>query len=160
MAPLCNDHYYGNVRAHTLLDEKEYDPEHRKGACCRGKLTDHGRYRRGGIRSYALVASCLPDLNVCNLCCSLRVALSCNDHYYGNVRMHTLLEEREHDPERRKGVCGRGKLTNHGRYRRGGIRRYAPGYRRGVLQAIRCTSRRDSSSRSLSSYCTLQCGTR
>ena len=49
MAPLCNDHYYGNVRTHTLLDEKEHDPEHRKGVCCRDKLTDHGRYRRGGL---------------------------------------------------------------------------------------------------------------
>ena len=70
----------------------------------------------------------------------------------------TLLDEMEHDRERRKGVCCRDKLTNHGRYRRGAIRRYAPGYHRGGLRAIRCTSRRDSSSQSLSSHCTLQCG--
>ena len=54
MAPLCNDHYYGKVEMHTLFDEKEHDPEHRKGVCCRGKLTDHGRYRCEGIRRYAL----------------------------------------------------------------------------------------------------------
>ena len=33
--------YYGNVRTHTLLDEKEHDPERRKGVCCRDKLTNH-----------------------------------------------------------------------------------------------------------------------
>ena len=58
--------------------------------------------------------------------------------YYGNVRTHTLLDEREHDPERRKGVCCWGKLPNHGRFRRGAIRRYALGCRWGVLRTIRC----------------------
>ena len=57
---------------------------------------------------------------------------------------------KEHDSEHRRGVCCRGNLTRHGRYQREAIRKYAPGYRRGVLQAIRCTSRRDSSSQSLS----------
>ena len=40
------------------------------------------------------------------------------------------------------------------------IRRYASGYRRSVLRAIRCTSCRASCSRSLSSYCIPQYGTR
>ena len=48
--------------------------------------------------------------------------------------------KKEHDPEHRKGVCCRGKLINHGRYRRGGTRRYSPGCRQGVLRAIRCTA--------------------
>ena len=56
---------------------------------------------------YALVGSCLPDLNVYNLCCSLWVAPLYNDHYYGSVRTHTLLNENEHDPEHRKGACCR-----------------------------------------------------
>ena len=60
--------------------------------------------------------------------------------YYGKVRMHTLLEEKQYNPEHRKGVCCRGKLTDRGRYRRGGIRRYALGCRQGVLRAILCTS--------------------
>ena len=71
-----------------------------------GKLTDHGHYRRGGIRRYALVGSCLPDLNVYNLCCSLWAA-PLFIYHYGNVRTHTLLDEKEHDPEQRKGVCCR-----------------------------------------------------
>ena len=45
---------------------------------------------------------------------------------------------KEHDSEHRRGVCRRGNLTDHGRYQCEAIRRYAPGYRRGVLQAIHC----------------------
>ena len=102
VAPLCSDHYYGNVRAHTLLDEEEHDPEH---------------------RVFAVGA-------------------------------------KEHDSEHRRGVCCRGNKTVHRRYRREAIRRYAPGYGRSVLRAIRCTSCRASWSRSLSSYYTPQYGTR
>ena len=58
------------------------------------------------------------------------------------------------------GVCCRGKLTYHGRHRRGGIRRYALGCHQGVLRAIRCTSCCASCSQSLFSYGTLQYGTR
>ncbi|CAM9249626.1 unnamed protein product, partial [Ascophyllum nodosum] len=145
---------------HTTLDEKKHGPEHRKGVCCRGKLTDHGRYRCRGIRRYALVGSCLPDLIVYNLCCSLWVAPSCNGHYYGNVRTHTLLDKKEHDSKYRKGVCCQGKLTDRGRYQRGGIRRYALGCHQGVLRAIRCTFCRAGYSQSLSSYSTLQFRTR
>ena len=57
---------------------------------------------------------------------------------------------KEHDFEHRRSVCCRGNLTDYGRYRREAIRRYDPGYHRGVLQAIRCTSRHDTSSQSLS----------
>ena len=53
VAPFCNDHYYGNVQTHALLDKKEHDPEHRGGVCCRGNLTDHERHRREAIRGYA-----------------------------------------------------------------------------------------------------------
>ena len=147
---LCNGHYYGNVRTYTLLNKKEHDPKHRKGVCSRGKLTDHGRYRRGGIKRYALVGRCLSSLNVFNLCRSLWVAPSCNGHCYGNVRTYTLLDEKEHDPKHRKGVCCRGKLTDRGHYRRGGIRRYVLGCRQGVLWAIRCTSCCANCSQSLS----------
>ena len=97
MAPLCNDHYNGNVRTHTLLDEKEHDPEHRRGVCCRGK----------------------------------------------RKRLRT-----------QEGCLLSGNITDHGRYRREAIRRYAPGCGRSVIRAIRCTSYRASCSRSLSSYCT------
>ena len=31
------------------VEEKEYDSEHRRGICCQGDLTDHGRYRREAI---------------------------------------------------------------------------------------------------------------
>ena len=65
-----------------------------------------------------------------------------------------------HDSEHRRGVCCRGNLTDYGHYRRAVIRRYAPGYGRGVLQAIRCTSRGSRCSRSLSSYGTPQYGMR
>ena len=90
------------------------------------------------------VGNYLHDLDVYNLCCS-----------YGNVRTHTLLEEKKHGPEHRWGVCCRGKGTrlrtqegclllgnipDHGHYRREAITGYAPGCGRSVLQAIRCAS--------------------
>ena len=108
------------------------------------------------------------------MCCSLWVAPLCSDHCYGNIRTHNLLDEKENDPEHRRDVCCRGKerglrtqkgcllsgnLTDHGRYRREVIRRYAPGWGRSVLRVIRCTSCCASCSRSLSSYCTPQYGT-
>ena len=82
------------------------------------------------------------------------VAPFCNDHCYGNVRAHTLLNEKEHDSEHRRSVCCRGNKTGHRRYQREVTRRYAPGYGRSVLRVIRCTSCRAIFSRSLSSYCT------
>ena len=43
----------GNATLNTggvfAVRSKEHDPEHRRGACCRGKLTDHRRYRRQGV---------------------------------------------------------------------------------------------------------------
>ena len=46
---------------------------------------------------------------------------------------------KEHDSKHRRGICCRGNLTDYERYRREAVRRYSPGYRWGVLQAIRCT---------------------
>ena len=67
---------------------------------------------------------------------------------------------KERDSEHRRGVCCRGNLKDHGRYRCEAIRRYASEYGRSVLRAIRYTSCRASCSQSLSSYCTPSYGTR
>ena len=59
---------------------------------------------------------------------------------YGNVRTHTLLEEKKHGPEHGWGVCCRGNKADHSHYRREAITGYASGCGRSVLRAIRCVS--------------------
>ena len=45
MAPSGNNNYYGNIRTHTLLDEKENGPEDRKDVCCRGEVVGHEHHQ-------------------------------------------------------------------------------------------------------------------
>ena len=67
---------------------------------------------------------------------------------------------KEYDSEHRIGVCCRGNLTDHRRYRSEAIRRCAPRYGRSVLWAIQCASCCASCFLSLSSYCTPEYGAR